>query len=209
MYFHQEGLKFFITETRTVIKDTDSGIGRDREILKVNIFRERVLLKMQSHLADILQHIENDDLLNKVNRLVRDKVLTVEKALENPEKYQRYVSIVKEIAGLHRQITPIVAWLIDFIPEGAKEGFLSGEWIGSPLQRERSQTTPEFKTKLRDLLRILEEIYEDSVFLGKTIKSLLEEIQEDLELKKRMLKQDQHSIEDFERNFRSWMHDLL
>ncbi|MDP7324205.1 MAG: hypothetical protein QF632_05595 [Candidatus Woesearchaeota archaeon] len=209
MFFHHDGLYYFIEQVKIVqglsyFKTSFEARGkggyhhyREAGKEKLEYFRIHILPKLKKHVDDIQHHINEGDLLKKVHELILEKRLhpalagtetTHPRALSQDENdFQEHLGMVRSD---FEQIHEIVVKL-DQLMEGSNPIFINLGHIDDNLNL---------------LLKLLKSTYTTSIELGNLMKSFLIDIREDHDLKQQMLDDETVNIQDFQRNIQSWFH---
>ena len=203
MYFHKHGLLYFLDKIKELYRpltQLDPSNPKQDDINKINKFFNDIYPKFKRHLRDIEKHRNGDHVYKKVHDLLIEQVFMPERndssKTYNDQLHRQEEKIrdsLRSLAHYHGEMVEKVKVLDDFIEKNR-------EWRNSKGSLG----------KVFDLLGEIGDGYLGNILklsedLARILKELLEKIEGDVELKKKLLNQEEGELNDYEANLKSWL----
>ncbi len=170
--------------------------GHDEESMRrLDYLKDHILPEFKHHLSNIDRHIDSDggNLLRKMHHIIQEEVFfakayDVSRPLsdEFSKEMTDFHSLVFKIIRLYKALIHDVDELIEMV-------------------HNDSENVEALGRKKRDVLHSLDMIISKSTDLAKIIKKFMSEVSEEHEIVKKLLKKDEREVDDFHKNFRSWL----
>jgi len=201
MFFHHNGLKYYILEVEKLInifkhhkysdrqyKATATTVKKSKRE-KLMFFKKKILPEIKQHVENINEYIAKENhLLKTFHHTIIHKVMV--------EKMKTYQTLSKDEGEIHKAVGDLYDYhdKLYSIIKKLEKVIVPGNF---------SAVAESIERDLNELLNNLKQIYSLSIFIAKVFKEILKEIEET----KKYLDMETRKIEDdFEENFKSWIY---